>query len=907
MAIRAFHLFGEIDLKNKVSADLHKVDRDFHRTTKNFGSLKSALSSPISLSGVNSVLGTLGNISNTIQGIPVLGNLISGALSTVTGPIKDLAQLGLGFNDLKENATLAFSVILKDGEKAKKLFADLEKFGVDSPIFKTGDLVGHAQKFLPYTGAGPELFSALKGAGALAAVTGDMGNLPSIVKAFQQIALKPKLTAEEPNQQLGDAGVDFWGLLARARGQTKGEVQELTSKGMLSGMGAFTVVLEQANREFGSLVDLMGQTRTGKQAQIDDKMEQVAARGTTSLHGTWKNVQDRMIAGLNGPQAGALADQINATTGDIGGKVLGGFDALMDGSLLGRMQQAGEDAKAGISKGFEGVKTGVGNAVEYVTGFKTGIGANSPATEFISLGQDAAAGFLIGFETQMIASGAPMSLFQSKGVQSLTGGNAQAQRRAENEALLKHPAIQAMMDAIGVGEGTFNPRTGEREWMRWFGNAPFTPGPEHPGISPVPFFNRATGQRDRSSAAGGGQFLQRTWSGVEQDIGNLDFNNLYHQALAFVEKMRDRGMIAPLLRGDVRTAMSLGNEEWASLPGSPHKQPTVKEGTVIDTFSKQLGVYANGASASITNPMPVTIVAGVIAATGQAAAMAGPSGQAGLIGSNAQALQAVTAAQQAITAAGVTNLAKQVQDVANNPEAVKGMKLATEATQGVEAALNKAVPAIEKLGGAAELTAEQIAANRKLSDLQAPTSTAATAAREKSLTWGNAAGDFQGGLQGLLANLGWQPAGSLGKQFLLGMVQNIQGRLASDFSEMITGSLFGNIKTQGGPMTGGLLQRLFGGLFGGGRASGGSVSAGRLYMVGEQGPELLAMGGSGGHVYNQSQTRGMMGGGEQRTIVAFGDREIGRATEAYGNTSRGRRARIMHARYMRKISSVSYG
>lgn len=58
------------------------------------------------LSGLNSTLGTLSNISNTIQGIPVIGKLIDASISTLTGPIKDTAQLGLEFNRLKENATI---------------------------------------------------------------------------------------------------------------------------------------------------------------------------------------------------------------------------------------------------------------------------------------------------------------------------------------------------------------------------------------------------------------------------------------------------------------------------------------------------------------------------------------------------------------------------------------------------------------------------------------------------------------------------------------------------------------------------------------------------------------------------------------------------------------------------------
>ena len=53
---------------------------------------------------------------------------------------------------------------------------------------------------------------------------------------------------------------------------------------------------------------------------------------------------------------------------------------------------------------------------------------------------------------------------------------------------------------------------------------------------------------------------------------------------------------------------------------------------------------------------------------------------------------------------------------------------------------------------------------------------------------------------------------------------------------------------------------LFSGLFGGGRASGGSVLPGSFYLVGEHGPELLAMGGNGTVVPNH-QLRQAVGSG----------------------------------------------
>src|SRR5262245_1012893 len=114
MAIKAFSLFVEIGLKgdHDVDSRLKHISAQANKTGRDMNALKGHMSfSGGSLSGLNSALGTLSNISNTIQGIPIVGNLISGAMSTVTGPIKDMTQLGLSFNSLKENAQIAFSVI----------------------------------------------------------------------------------------------------------------------------------------------------------------------------------------------------------------------------------------------------------------------------------------------------------------------------------------------------------------------------------------------------------------------------------------------------------------------------------------------------------------------------------------------------------------------------------------------------------------------------------------------------------------------------------------------------------------------------------------------------------------------------------------------------------------------------
>jgi muramidase (phage lysozyme) len=65
----------------------------------------------------------------------------------------------------------------------------------------------------------------------------------------------------------------------------------------------------------------------------------------------------------------------------------------------------------------------------------------------------------------------------------------------------------------------------------------------------------------RSTAAGRYQFLKSTWD--ELKMPNFSPAS---QDVAAVRLMQERGMIGPLLAGDLKTAVLKGAPEWASLP-----------------------------------------------------------------------------------------------------------------------------------------------------------------------------------------------------------------------------------------------------------------------------------------------------------------------------------------------------
>jgi tape measure domain-containing protein len=885
------------------------------------------------LSGLNSALGTLSNISNVIQGIPVIGKLIDGAMSFATGPIKDMAQLGLGFNDLKENATLAFSVILKDGEKAKKLFEDLAKFGKQSPIFKTGELITFAQQLLPILGPGPELFDALKGIGAVTSATGRMDRMSDIFLAFTQIARKPKLSSEEMSQQLAEAGVDSWGLLARGLGRTPGEVMELSKDGRLSGIGSFKVMMAQALREYGTLPDLMAQTRTGKQAVIDDTLEQLAARATQNLHGTWKGGQDRILQGLQGPQGAKLAGQIDSATGVVGNAVLGGFDALLDGSLLNKAQEAAKNVVGTVQSTIQGAgdsarQTMQGYASSLYEGFASFWEIKSPSERAKRLGQWIKEGLELGLTKGQAQNYARMKWASEQDpnfIKSLVAGA--SQRGINPDDMLNLIAVEsgfqkAVMNPWGYG-GLGQVGRNERKSLGLPGNDSafqklLQSNSESWQLMNVlfPFLDMKLAANPRVKS--GGVSLAELYAmwGSGHATGNP---NAIHMA-----------------KGGKRAQAYANNPLW-----DVNKDGVVRESEFGQSAMAALGAgrmfSVNGAPITNTNPMPVSIIGFVGENIKRGAQIVGDSyvgenikrGARIVAGTESESIEeqkrrAAALGQQAVDqATQIMNAARLGKEAVEQSKGVirDELRMRGRTEEEIEKFFtvtnDKVVPGLEKLGETAQLTAEQIDANRKLAELEG-------AAKKKkrdplfdaAFTREGIAGDFHGGLSSLLGNLGWGgSAKDLGKQFLFNFARDAQARIGHDISSMLTGSIFGQ-RGEDGNLTGGLFgssgfslgsifSKLFGGLFGGFRAGGGSMSARRFYVAGENGRELIA---GPGHVYNNRETEQIMGGGgsdPHYTIVAIGDREIGRAVDAYRSTPRGRRARLIEGRYGRKLMAYA--
>jgi muramidase (phage lysozyme) len=924
MAIKAFELFGTIDLQSgKLQAGLKSASNSvsqFEAQTKNslknvessFSNLNRGFMSAFGIQGGGGIASLLGSAG---------GNAVISGVKSLASYVKESVDRGIEYADMLQSTKIAFINLLGDKEKGLAHVKELVSYGVES-AFQTKDVLQFAQSLESVGVKTQEVIPMLKSLGDAAAAAGNFSSaqMESSIRAVYQMLSQNRVGAQEMTLQLAQVIPNPYGYMARGfahagikddKGQemTTASLKGLAEEGRLNAQTAVRIMLAEMEVERKGLLEtLVSSTVQGSTSVLEDKKsvlyamgmmgvsDLVADPGPNSAYAQklkFLKAQADIYDTSKNPDALNIAQDVGQTGGFIT-SVEDTFAKLILAPKAERKARAdkffaglGEDISGGLTgalnKGADGIKSAasavLGNNIwdSLVSFWET----NSPSKKTIALGVDIGDGLRIGLLASL-------------------------------EALSKDPRIRAMLDVIGFSEGT----------DKAHGYATKVGGGNQGDLSSKNRRIVNLGGGLASSASGRYQFLNSTWDSVAAQLGLSDFSE-HSQDLAAIKLLKDSGALQKLQAGDFPGAVQAARKTWASFPGAGYGQGEKSMGSLEKVYAGSMAI--GGSPVTASNPVPVQIIdAGNAVPINLRTGMPVRDQLGGAHALLPDVIRTITAGptgKQALAWGGSVSadLPALIKDL---PSLAEGMTLVKKPLQEL-VDVNKTLADSAQAGTdafkqvIAEFGEPYKGANGKKDKHGNPLGAVKERSFETAFTREGMAGDFTSGMQGLLSGLGWEKPGSLFKQFGVGMIKDIQGRLAHDMSSMITESIFGTMNKETHKMEGGLFggkgfdlgaifSKLFGSIFGGHRASGGSMSSGRLYIAGENGPEAIYMGGSSGYAYNNQQTRGMMGGGEQRTIVAFGDRAIGEAVEAHGMSGRGRRARIMHARYMRKLQSVSY-
>ena len=161
-------------------------------------------------------------------------------------------------------------------------------------------------------------------------------------------------------------------------------------------------------------------------------------------------------------------------------------------------------------------------------------------------------------------------------------------------AISREPNVAAFLRALRLGEGTKD----DAGYRRIVGGGMADSLADHPRkMVWLPRYGV------NSSAAGAYQFLGKTWDGLVKQYGFPSFEPQWQDAGA-VGLIIGRKALDAVRRGDIRAAIALCRNEWASLPGSPYGQRTEAMDAVLLEYRKWGGTLTAGEPAT-QQPAPI--------------------------------------------------------------------------------------------------------------------------------------------------------------------------------------------------------------------------------------------------------------------------------------------------------------
>jgi tape measure domain-containing protein len=875
-----------VNLKSIITADISQLQRGYKRAEsdakRTAGAMDNAFkrtNPKMDFSGIKRELraleqqagSTAGRVKGALSGMfggaaaVAGGNILTSILGKVSGAMTDGVTTGVEYNKTLERSAVAFEVMTGSAEAAQAHLGELEKLALKTP-FQFEDLIGASLKMQAFGYNAKEVardLPKLSDASIAAAGSGNFKeSLDGIIIALGQMRAKGRLSFEEINQLL-ERGVPAWDILAKKVGKSKEEIQRLAERGKLRGDVAAELLTKGMGEYAGGVGDKLSRTVSGKESNVVDLYRKRAGEDTKAIFESYGSALDQALKGLD-EKAGqsftkAAGDRIGALM-ELSTQVLSG--QVSGGEFLEAFKKAGADWASAAIEGFKSKFTSLGgSAIETVKNWaqsaidsaKSVFGIKSPSRVFAEIATNNIAGFNQEWE-QGKKKISPSLVDIEKAKQKL---------RDDLRKLRDDPAIQAMLDTIATAEGA--------NYNTLFGGGTFESFAAHPNQR---ITRKMGGKNITSTAAGRYQFLSRTWRGIQEQTGLKDFSP-ESQDLGAILLMRQRGMIGPIQRGEIATALTKGNREWASLPGSPYGQPTKKAEDLMETYTAALERLTGVTEAAVQPMESVTVNLKQLAD----ASLRRP-------GDGASA-KPFTGPRAPVELPELKAVNVQIKPLAINFE-----KLAPPM-----AAINKSAPplppVLDKVATAMDrVTAEGDEAWKRLkgsktfaqlqkdADLDARDALDPEAAFQRFQDFKQAIGrGFDDAIQELMTgSLSWKSA-------LLNITNDIFRSLIQEMMLAATGGKYGSI----GGLIGGALGGLFGGLFGGfggGKAGGGSVKAGTAYMVGEEGPELF-MPRAPGYVVNARDTERMANAQPSQSInvvnhfhVAASDGKISRESQS---------------------------
>lgn len=238
---------------------------------------------------LNAVRGSVAGVGsaarNTSSGISamgvalgtMMGNLASSALTKLSDMARNVVATGLQFDNMGQQAQIAFSTMLGSGEAAESFLNRLKDFAAKTP-FEFPDLLTASQRMLAMGFQSDKVLPTLTAIGdAVAGLGGSSAMVDRVTTALGQMQAKGKASGEEM-MQLTEAGIPAWEFLAKAIGVSTADAMKKVTEGAISSDVAITALVDGMNNKFGGLMTQQSATFGGLYSTIKDTFAQVSGK-----------------------------------------------------------------------------------------------------------------------------------------------------------------------------------------------------------------------------------------------------------------------------------------------------------------------------------------------------------------------------------------------------------------------------------------------------------------------------------------------------------------------------------------------------------------------------------------------------------------------------------------------------
>jgi len=206
-----------------------------------------------------------------------------------------------------EQTEIAFTTLLKSGEKARAFLEELDRFAAVTP-FEMPGLIDASRRLLAFGFQAEDVIPIMHSVGdAVAAMGGGAVEIDRVIRALGQMRARGVVAAEELTVQLTDVGIPAWEYLAEAIGVSVPEAMKMVERRMIPATVGISAILQGMTKDFGGAMEVQSKTMIGLWSTAKDQIR-VLSRATGQYLIEAFNIKG-LVEGL-GKAFGGLADEI---------------------------------------------------------------------------------------------------------------------------------------------------------------------------------------------------------------------------------------------------------------------------------------------------------------------------------------------------------------------------------------------------------------------------------------------------------------------------------------------------------------------------------------------------------------------------------------------------------------------